>query len=371
MGGAPEKTVLLSAARHDRACVSSVVAYIRGAHDDQFTTADRAHDLGLTSYQISERGKCDLQVIRAIRDIIVRHDINLIHAHEYRTDLFAYLVRLVLRRRPLALLSTAHGWALLSARGELYRRLDLRLMRRFDHLIAVSHATQKGLVAAGLPASAISILYNGIDTDAWSQRQANEDFRNTLEQGQHFLVVGYIGRITPEKDLHTWLHAAALVKRQSPQARFVVVGDGKDQILLHELQRLAATLRIADQVFFYGYQKNPLPFYAMCDIFMLSSVTEGLSNSILEAMAKGHLFQTDSDPPEALFGEIFAQSDTEAWVDTMLGTDVNLFLHEDLLVKIDRATLAHSLEARPPVLDHVLMEFVVSLPAHLKLMGGQ
>jgi glycosyltransferase involved in cell wall biosynthesis len=286
-GGGPDKTVLLSAARHDRTRVLAVVAYIRGAHDDQFTIADRARDLGLTFYEIIERGKFDLRVIRAIRSIIARHDINLIHAHDYKTDLFAYLVRLVPSRRPLALLSTAHGWALLGPRGEIYRRLDLRLMRRFHHLIAVSHATKKGLVAAGLPASSISVLYNGIDTDAWSPRQANEALRNTLRQGQPFPVVGYVGRLTLEKDLRTWLHAAALVKRQYPQARFVLVGDGKDNILLRELQRLAAALGIADQVFFHGYQENPLPFYATFDIFMLSSVTEGLSNSILEAMALG------------------------------------------------------------------------------------
>ena len=210
-GGGPDKTVLLSAARHDRARVSTVVAYIRGAHDDQFTIADRARELGLTFYEIIEQGKFDLRVLRAIRDIIARHDINLIHAHDYKTDLLAYLVRLVLRRRPLALLSTAHGWALLGPRGELYRRLDLRLMRRFDHLIAVSQATTKGLVAAGVPASAISVIHNGIDTDAWSPRQAHADLRSTLGQGRHFPVVGYVGRITPEKDLHTWLHAAALV----------------------------------------------------------------------------------------------------------------------------------------------------------------
>ena len=75
--------------------------------------------------------------------------------------------------------------------------------------------------------------------------------------------------------------------------------------------------------------------------------------------------------PEGLFGEAFAQSDTEEWVDMMLDADINLFLPEDLLVKVDRATMAHSLEARSPFLDHVLMEFVASLPARLKLAGGQ
>ena len=75
--------------------------------------------------------------------------------------------------------------------------------------------------------------------------------------------------------------------------------------------------------------------------------------------------------PEGLFEEAFAQSDTEEWVDTMLDADVNLYLPEDLLVKVDRATMAHSLEARSPFLDHVLMEFVASLPSQLKFSGTQ
>jgi glycosyltransferase involved in cell wall biosynthesis len=142
-------------------------------------------------------------------------------------------------------------------------------------------------VAAGLPASAISVIYNAIDTDAWSLRQVDDDLRNALRQGAHFPVVGYVGRITPEKDLHTWLHAATLVIRQYPRARFVLVGDGKDEVLLRDLRGLADTLGIAEHVVFYDYQENPMPFYAAFDIFLMSSVTEGLSNSVLEAMAMG------------------------------------------------------------------------------------
>jgi asparagine synthase (glutamine-hydrolysing) len=73
--------------------------------------------------------------------------------------------------------------------------------------------------------------------------------------------------------------------------------------------------------------------------------------------------------PEALFVEVFGQSDTEEWTDAALAADVQLYLADDLLVKMDRATMAHSLEARSPFLDHSLMEFVASLPAHFKLAG--
>lgn len=75
--------------------------------------------------------------------------------------------------------------------------------------------------------------------------------------------------------------------------------------------------------------------------------------------------------PEALYDEVFAHSDAVDWTDATLDADVSLYLVDDLLVKMDRATMAHSLEARSPFLDHVFMEFVASLPAEMKLKGAE
>lgn len=75
--------------------------------------------------------------------------------------------------------------------------------------------------------------------------------------------------------------------------------------------------------------------------------------------------------PEALYDQVFAASDADNGIDATLDADVNLYLVDDLLVKMDRATMAHSLEARSPLLDHHLMEFVAGLPAEMKLRGGE
>ena len=78
----------------------------------------------------------------------------------------------------------------------------------------------------------------------------------------------------------------------------------------------------------------------------------------------------ESDP-DSLFASAFAQCDAEDWLDTVLEADVNLYLADDLLVKMDRATMAHSLEARSPFLDHVVMELAASLPVSFKQAWGQ
>jgi len=284
-GGGPDKTILLSAERHERTRVSVVVAYVHDVRDREFSITDRARARRLTFYEIQEGSKFDWRVIRAIRDIVVRHDINLIHSHDYKSDLFAYLVRRWLWRRRMALLSTAHAWVMLGARGELYRRLDLSLMRRFDHLIAVSHATKDEMTAAGLPPAIISVIHNAIDTEMWSPPRATADLRAELGMDKTAPVIGYVGRIMPEKDLETWLRTAALVVQKYPQARFVLVGEGRDGETLHQLQKLAATLGIAERVIFPGYRQHLLPVYATFNLFVLSSRREGLPNSLLEAMA--------------------------------------------------------------------------------------
>ena len=77
----------------------------------------------------------------------------------------------------------------------------------------------------------------------------------------------------------------------------------------------------------------------------------------------------ESDP-DNLFVTAFCATDAKDWLDTVLEADVNLYLADDLLVKMDRATMSHSLEARSPFLDHVLMEFAASLPVSFKQNRG-
>lgn len=75
--------------------------------------------------------------------------------------------------------------------------------------------------------------------------------------------------------------------------------------------------------------------------------------------------------PDAVFAHAYGKSDARDWVDATLDVDINCYLPGELLVKMDRASMAHSLEARSPFLDHVLMEFAASLPPEWKLAGTQ
>ena len=286
-GGGPDKTILLSAEKHDPKRVTVVVVYIRDVRDHEFQITEMAKGRGLTYYEVPESGKFDFRVLRALREIIIRHDINMIHGHDYKSDLFAYIIRRLMWKRPIALVSTAHAWVMLGRKGEFYRQLDLFLMKRFDHLFAVSKATQDEMVAAGIPESKITVLYNGIDTEAWSRVHVKTTLRQDLGIAESSPIVGYVGRIMPEKDLETWIRSAALVAERYPKAKFILVGEGRDGTTLDELKALAESLGIANQLIFPGFRRDLPRVYSAFDVFVMSSLREGLPNSILEAMALG------------------------------------------------------------------------------------
>jgi glycosyltransferase involved in cell wall biosynthesis len=158
-------------------------------------------------------------------------------------------------------------------------------MHHFDRVIAVSHATKQELVAAGVPSHLVTVIHNGIDTEVWKPQQVRPILREELGVERDCPVVGYVGRITSEKDLNTWLLAARAVGQHYPQAHFVLVGDGRDETLLTHLQKQATELGIAERVHFPGYREQLLSVYTSFDLFVLSSRREGICNSLLEAMA--------------------------------------------------------------------------------------
>lgn len=285
-GGGPDKTILLSAESHDPARVEVVVAYVRDIRDSEFQITQKAKEMGLTYYEIPESGKLDIRVFGAIRDIVRRHDINLIHGHDYKSDFFAYFVSRFMKKPDLAVISTAHAWVMLGPRGRFYRWMDLLLMKRFDRLIAVSESTKEEMIRAGVPDDLITMIHNGIDTRVWNPDGFHPTaFRREVGVPDDCLVIGYVGRIMPEKDLHTWLRAAAIVHKRIPEARFLIVGEGREGTTLEELTALTTQLGLSGRVLFPGYRRHLQPVYAALDLFVLSSRREGLPNSLLEAMA--------------------------------------------------------------------------------------
>src|SRR5207302_6530852 len=130
--------------------------YIRDGRDPLFGIGARAEPLGIDYLEIVERRSFDSRVWPALRRLVRERSIDIVHAHEYKTDLLALLLARTEGTIPLA---TAHGWTGHSARERwLYYPLDKQLLRAFPITIAVSSHIRSDLMRAGLRGDRVRVV---------------------------------------------------------------------------------------------------------------------------------------------------------------------------------------------------------------------
>ncbi len=183
-----------------------------------------------------------------------------------------------------------HGWDVDNLRGEHWKP---RLLRRLhsplvDRYITVSKDLQRHLVdGVGIAAARISPICNGVDTARFAP--GTDTPRAALPasfRGEALVLIGTVGRVQPVKDQATLLRAFASMLIQHPAlratARLVVAGDGP---LLADLRALATALGIAPLTWFAGNVTDIPGLMRALHVFVLPSLNEGISNTILEAMS--------------------------------------------------------------------------------------
>jgi sugar transferase (PEP-CTERM/EpsH1 system associated) len=181
-----------------------------------------------------------------------------------------------------------HGWDVSDLDGTRWRPAILRRIHSplVDRYVVVSKDLERYLVRrVGIAAGRISQIYNGVDTDRFTPRPSGAANGLPAEfTEQDTLVIGTVGRIQPVKDHVTLLKAFAELVQRYDRLRLAVIGDGP---LLGDLRRFAETLGIAKLIWLPGAIDNIPDALRRFDVFVLPSLSEGISNTLLEAMASG------------------------------------------------------------------------------------
>lgn len=210
--------------------------------------------------------------------------------------------RLLRRERPDIL--HTHGWATLvegfvAARlagvraivhgehGTLIPRnawIQRTLWGRVDQVLSVSSVlAQRMSNVMGFPEERIRTIRNGVETERYTPALRSHA-RASFGLASDDVVVGVVGRLEPVKDQQGLLDAVGLLARQGLRFKVMIAGEGT---LRSQLEAQVAALGIADRVSFLGMRLDVETVMAALDLFVLSSKSEGLSNTILEAMASG------------------------------------------------------------------------------------
>ncbi len=155
--------------------------------------------------------------------------------------------------------------------------------RQVDVFIAASDVIAGMLVADGVPADRIVTVHDGVNL-GWVDKQPVVDARATFWLPHGAPIVGNVAALVPHKGQRHLVGAAARVHREIPDARVLIVGEGE---LREPLERQIKDLGLERHVLLTGFRSDALGLMKSFDLFVMSSVTEGLGSAMLEAMACG------------------------------------------------------------------------------------
>jgi L-malate glycosyltransferase len=232
---------------------------------------------GLDVIALAPRMEMDLGAAWKLSRIIKQIRPEIVHAHDPHGVAMAALA--------LSMSTQAVKPPLVAA-----RRVDFHIRahtlsrwkyRQVDCFICASDAIRRMLVGDGIAVGKTVTVHEGIDlgrVEAAPAANPHEEFWLP----HHAPIVGNVAALVPHKGQRHLVDAAAIVVRQVPDARFVIAGEGE---LRPALERQIREQRLEKHVFLAGFRPDVLSLHKSFDVFVLSSVTEGLGTSLLDAMA--------------------------------------------------------------------------------------
>jgi glycosyltransferase involved in cell wall biosynthesis len=243
------------------------------SHPGQFASEARAANIPVYSF-----GKTPGLSLRLIRDLASRFRVDrpdVLHVHN--ALVLHYGIAAARLVRVPVVINTRHG-------GNMNwdphcERIWRHSVRWIDSLVFISEGVREFYVTRDrLSRRNTSVIYNGIDVDKFMSHPAHPNAALPAFR------VGSVGRLVPAKDHVTLIRAFAIVSATIPTAELHILGDGPCRV---EISLIAESLGIAKRVFLHGGSLDVPSFLSTLDLFVLSSIDEGLPISLMEAMAAG------------------------------------------------------------------------------------
>jgi glycosyltransferase involved in cell wall biosynthesis len=233
---------------------------------------------GLRFLGFSPRSEFDVQAGWHLAGIIQNRTPQVVHAHDpMAVALVAMALHMgrLLAPPPLVVASRRVDFHL---KGHAFSRWKYR---HVDVFIAASHMIAQILERDGIAPERIEVVHDGVNI-GYIDKQPPVDAHATFGLPHGAPIIGNVAALAPHKGQRHLVAAMALVAREMPDARLLIIGDGE---LRHTLQQQVASLGLDRHVVLTGFRPDVLGLLRSIDLFVMSSVTEGLGSAILEAMA--------------------------------------------------------------------------------------
>jgi glycosyltransferase involved in cell wall biosynthesis len=270
----------------DRDCFSLFVVALRGF--DSYGKSGLKPDVKFAGFKKKE-GK-DWSIVQQLAEYFSDHQVDIVHSHNWETWLYSFLA--ARRARVPVFIHGEHGRDTEQMVDDwLKKKVKAYLARHSDQLTTVSQDIADLMSARwGVSSSKITVIPNGIDLARFNLPADRTAAKARLGfSGTTSLIGTAIGSLRPVNDVPTLIKAFAQVKHKHGNCRLVIAGV-KDQAAdgyLGEIKNLIQANEVADAVHFLGPHPQVEHFMQALDLYVNSSVYEGMSNTLLEAMGCG------------------------------------------------------------------------------------
>jgi len=274
--GGTEQQILELVRRIDRDRFEPMVCCYRHGRK-----AEEIADMGVPVFQIEKTHKLDAGIIPRIAKLLREERIDILQTYLWTANTWGR-VAARMAGTPVVVASERN----VDIWEQSYKRVIGRyLAGATDKIIANSEAVREYLLGrGGLAPEKVVRIYNGVNFERFEKPFDPLERRRELGMPGDALLAGVVARVEPAKDHDTLLHAMACVREQTSNLHLAVVGDGRQT---ERLTALAHELGIGDRVHFTGFRTDAAEWIRTFDFSVLSSVKEGLSNTVIESMAAG------------------------------------------------------------------------------------
>jgi glycosyltransferase involved in cell wall biosynthesis len=268
-GGLEYLTIQLSEQLERRGIRSHIISLTDGV------LIGEANQRGIETTALNKKAGFDAGTVFRIGKILRERGIGLVHTHNLSPLVHGTLAAAMTGTRSV---NTRHGPDPQSTYGFIWGMND--------RVVAVSDHARRELVKYNhVNPDKIRVILNGIDLSPYSSPgPTTNPLREEFQIGAGTKIVGNFSRLEPEKDQKTLLRAFRILMDQGVNARLVIAGGGK---LEGELKQLTQDLDLTNDVHFLGFRKGIPDLLRCIDLYVVSSTMEGLSLSLLQAMAAG------------------------------------------------------------------------------------
>lgn len=235
---------------------------------------------GIKTIEFKKTGSLNLKAANMLATFCSTHSHTIVHCHDSHAHTLAFLAAWFFQNHSPII---------------VHRRVDFPVSRnvfsrmKYNHsrikkLICVSDAIRQMLVPALKSPEKAVVIHSGIDTGRFRNVERRNNLKKEFGFSDKHILIGNIAALAPHKDYNTFLRTAEILARNNSGYRFVIVGEGSER---KNIENEINSRNLTDKVVLAGFRKNIPELIKELDVLLLTSKTEGLGTSILDAFAGG------------------------------------------------------------------------------------